>query len=61
MIVVDTSAIVAIALGESEQQQFVTIIKRAEKAPLAARLRDDASVDGRPARHHNKNHGDQCT
>jgi ribonuclease VapC len=32
MIVVDTSAIVAIALGEPERQQFVSIIERAEKA-----------------------------
>jgi ribonuclease VapC len=32
MIVVDTSAIVAIALGELERQQFISIIERAEKA-----------------------------
>ena len=32
MIVVDTSAIVAIALGEPERQHFVSIIERAEKA-----------------------------
>ena len=32
MIVVDTSAIVAIALGEPERQDFVRIIERVEKA-----------------------------
>jgi ribonuclease VapC len=32
MIVVDTSAIVAIALGEPERQDFVRIIERSEKA-----------------------------
>jgi ribonuclease VapC len=31
MIVVDTSAIVAIALGERERQEFVRIIERAER------------------------------
>jgi ribonuclease VapC len=36
MIVVDTSAIVAIALGEPERQQFVSIIERAEKALVSA-------------------------
>src|ERR1700729_4108741 len=32
MIVVDASAIVAIALGEPERQDFVAIIERSEKA-----------------------------
>jgi uncharacterized protein with PIN domain len=36
MIVVDTSAIVAIALGEPELQDFVRIIERAEKALVSA-------------------------
>ena len=35
MIVVDTSAIVAIALGEPERQDFVAIIERSEKGLIS--------------------------
>jgi ribonuclease VapC len=35
MIAVDTSAIVAVAFGEPERQDFVGIIERSEKAPVS--------------------------
>ena len=51
MIVVDTSAIVAIALGEPERQQFISIIERAEKALVSTVSTVEARMVVRPTRH----------